>query len=243
MTSRDIEDLARFELNSAPLRQLTEIFHAIFRLSTFRQGNSIYRSFATEIIRCPMTRMVLRIFQGEVAKQCKFAMIAVNQMNLALKASDVDWIFSSIQSFLVAWANISKLLWPAAPRTRKCPSCGVKLPVSPPLLPRRGIELRASLNVPSNSPLKSRALRNHFEHFDERIEKWAVSSRRHNFADTNVGPLTMISGLDPDDYMRNFDPTTSTVTFRGQSFSLQSVIAELRKLCPVATAEAQKPYV
>jgi len=42
--------------------------------------------------------------------------------------------------------------------------------------------------------------RNHFEHFDERLEEWAKSSERHNFVDSNIGPPNMIDGIDPKDY-------------------------------------------
>jgi len=153
-----------------------------------------------------MEKMVLRIFQREVERQCRFALIAVQDLSQALQAGDMDRIWYSVQAFLVAAGNISKLLWPAKPR-----------------LPERGAELRASLSIDGESPLEPRRFRNHFEHFDERLEAWATSSERHNFADSNVGPPGMIVGLEPGDYLRNFDTTGFAVTFRGDTYPLQPV--------------------
>lgn len=140
-----------------------------------------------------MDKTLLRIFQREVERQCKFSLIAVQDLEQSLKVNDSDRIWYAVQALLVAAGNISKLLWPPMPLT-----------------PNRGEELRASLSVKDRSPLESRTFRNHFEHFDERLEKWASSSKRRNFADSNVGPLGMIVGLDGKDYIRNFDtPLTS----------------------------------
>lgn len=36
----------------------------------------------------------------------------------------------------------------------------------------RGLELRAHLEVPDNSPILSRATRDNLEHFDERVDRW-----------------------------------------------------------------------
>jgi len=172
-----------------------------------------------------METMVLRIFQREVERQCKFALIAAQDLSQALQASDMDRIWYSIQAFLVAAGNISKLLWP--PKR---------------LLPKRGAELRASLSVGDDSPLEPRTFRNHFEHFDERLEQWATSSERHNFADSNVGPPDMIVGFEPEDYLRNFDPANGAITFRGDEYHLQPVIEAIGELWERALVEAQKPH-
>jgi len=172
-----------------------------------------------------METMVLRIFQREVERQCKFAIIAVQDLNQALQIGDMDRIWYSIQAILVAAGNVSKLLWPPKP-----------------LLPERGTELRASLSVDDDSPLEPRTFRNHFEHFDERLEQWAASSERRNFADSNVGPPGMIVGLEPGDFLRNFDTTNFAVTFRGDIYYLQPVINAIRDLWRKATVETEKPH-
>jgi len=103
-------------------------------------------------------------------------------------------------------------------------------------------ELRASLSLSDNSPIRSRKFRNHFEHFDERLEQWATSSKRHNFVDQNVGPPSMIIGVDPEDFLRNFDTENFAVTFKGEVYELRPVINAIRDIWLKAVVEAKKPW-
>jgi len=57
-----------------------------------------------------METRILRIFQREVERQCRFALIAVQDLNQALQTVDMDRIWYSVQAFLVAAGNVSKLL-------------------------------------------------------------------------------------------------------------------------------------
>jgi len=77
-----------------------------------------------------MQKHVLRIFQREVERQCKFAVIAAEDMNKALQITDTDRLWYSIQAFLVAAGNVSKLLWSPCPQ-----------------IPERAEELKKSLGV------------------------------------------------------------------------------------------------
>jgi len=172
-----------------------------------------------------MDTMILRIFQREVERQCKFALIALQDLNHALETTNMDRIWYSVQAFLVAAGDVSKLLWPTNP-----------------LLPTRGEELRVSLAVPDSSPLAPRNFRNHFEHFDERLEQWATSSSRHIFVDSNTGPSNMIVGIDPADYLRNLDTTKHAITFRGDVYPLDPIAAAIGDLWQTASVEAAKPH-
>ena len=189
-----------------------------------------------------MDKMHLWIFQSEVERQCDFALIAAQDLEGSLqsmgaveKAEDpiahmkycMDRLWYSVQALLVAVGNISKLLWP-----------------SKELLPKRGAELRTSLSVGEDSPLEPRTFRNHFEHFDERLEQWATSSDRRNFFDSNVGPagMKLVKGLDiePGDYLRNFDTTNFAVTFRGDVYHLHPLIGAISDLCREANRVARQ---
>lgn len=156
-------------------------------------------------------------FLIEVERQAKFALIAINDLNIALSPTagndGVDRVWYSIQGLLVAAGNVSKLLWPSK---KECAA--------------RGEELRALLDVENGSALEPRTFRNHFEHFDERLEAWASESRRKNFVDSNIGPAGMISGIDPADFLRNLDTASMSVTFRGDSYRLQHIADELVRL-------------
>lgn len=171
-----------------------------------------------------MDTMILRIFQREVERQCKFALMAEHGLKQALRTGDVDGIWYSVRAFLVAAGNISKLLWPPRPSSTE-----------------RGAKLRES-PVPINSPLKPRTFRNSFEHFDERLEQWATSSERHNLADSNVGSPNMIVGLELGDYLRNFDTVNWAVTFRGDTYYIQPIADAIQELWQRASVEAAKPH-
>ncbi|HEX2279032.1 MAG TPA: hypothetical protein VHN13_18205, partial [Candidatus Tectomicrobia bacterium] len=82
-----------------------------------------------------------------------------------------------------------------------------------------------------DSPLAPRTFRNHFEHFDARLEDWAVSSEHRTFVDANIGPTGMISGFDPGDCLRNFDPHTFTITFRGDHYHLPPIVEATERHC------------
>jgi hypothetical protein len=172
-----------------------------------------------------MDKNTLRIFQLEIERQCSFAIIAVQDLQKALQVPDMDRIWYSIQSFLVAAGNVSKLLWPSSAR-----------------IPDRAKELKNSLGVDDSSPLAPRTFRNHFEHFDERLEDWAMSSERKNFVDSNVGPSGMISGIDLEDYLRNFDTTKNAVTFRGDEYNLTPMVDAIIGLHGKASIEANKAH-
>lgn len=122
-------------------------------------------------------------------------------------------LWASVQAMLGASANVSKLLWGTNAEAEK-----------------RREPLRRSLEVPDDSPIRDRDMRNAFEHFDERLEDWA--SEGHSVAvDSNVGPLeSFIKGVDSKTFLRHFDPTTGVITFRGQSHDMRPILDALEEL-------------
>jgi len=169
--------------------------------------------------------MVLKIFQMEIERQCKFDIIAIEQIKTGLSNKDSDLVWYAIQNFLVAVGNISKIFWPINQKYGM-----------------RGEKLRKSLGIEDNSPIQPRNFRNHFEHFDERLEKWAESSERHNFVDSSILPPNMIAGIDQKDFLRIFNPTTWTLTFRGDKYELKPIIKTIYELYPKVSTEASKPW-
>ena len=88
----------------------------------------------------------------EVQHECTLALLAAQDLIQAVECRNVSRVWYSIRVLLIASANISKLLWP----DKKFEA--------------RGKELRELLSVPTDSPITARDFRNHFEHFDERLE-------------------------------------------------------------------------
>ncbi|CEG31458.1 hypothetical protein [Peribacillus simplex] len=177
-----------------------------------------------------MDDRMIKLFQMEIKNQCQFALLSIESINklmmppLATFDSNEVWFY--IQSFLNSTANVSKLLFGTKDRV----SAARKT-------------LRDSLNVSDDSVIKIRDMRNHFEHFDERIEKWNKTSVRHNFADKLIGPTNMIQGLDQKDYFRHFDTTKGAITFNGEEYLIQPIVDELVKIHTVTSKlEFQKVY-
>lgn len=187
-------------------------------------------------------RRLLGIMQHEVARQCRFAWLAWEDVGKtvaellrdAATPQTMDRLWYGIQNLLVATGDVSKLLWPSSQRSTRA------------VFPDRGPKLRASLKVGVNSPLEPRVFRNHWEHFDERLEQWAGGTMRNNFVDSNAGPLNRLKGFDAADVLRNFDPDSYVLQFRGDSYDLRALAKALKALWPIAeTAWTQtlRPYV
>lgn len=215
-----------------------------------------------------MDFMPKQVFHREIERQCKFALMAYDDLKQALavrqqpnpqapapdssdaaqvqvttaryqqwvkameeyervKATAEERLWYSVQAFLVAAGNISKLLWPSYRKGEE-------------RIPERGDELKASLAVEEDSPLAPRTFRNHFEHFDVRLEEWAVSSEHRTFVDANIVPTSLTSGYDPGDCLRNFDPYNFTLTFRGDSYHLPPIAEAIEQLWHKATAQLKQ---
>ena len=160
-----------------------------------------------------MDEWYLDLFVGEVQRQADFALIAFMDLQDALSNRKVDKIWYSTQGLLVAAGNVSKLLWPMRGNSAK-----------------RGKDLRKALGIRDNSPLKPRTFRNHFEHYDERLEDWMISSERHNIVDSCVMSPGAIVGVDEGDFLRILDPIQMTLAFRGDRYNLQPLVAALEDM-------------
>jgi hypothetical protein len=180
--------------------------------------------------------MVLRTFQREVAKQCRYALLSVNFLDQANSVSGPQsqtHVWYAIQNLLIAAGNISKFLWGQKSGSKE-------------VLKKRAQQrrhLRALLGVAENSILKlSPEFRNHFEHLDERIEEWVEESTNHNLADDIIGPPNAIVGLDPRDMMRRYDPSSHILSFRGETFEIVPLVRAIEALLPIAEREVNKPH-
>jgi len=156
---------------------------------------------------------VLRLFVLEVDRQAQFGLSAAADLRHAVTRNDMDRVWYSIQSLLVATGNVSKILWPS----RSASSA-------------RGDTLRQTLQVENNSPLNSRKFRNHFEHFDERLETWGISTHTHMVVDSNISSARSIRGGPSLFHVRNLDPSTETITFHGDVYELRPIINALESL-------------
>jgi hypothetical protein len=172
-----------------------------------------------------MDTFLLRLHQRQVAHQCRAALHAINHASVSLGAHDTDAFWASIQNFLTAAANISKAFWGASGK-----------------LAEQRRPLRVSLGVSDESLLAKTDLRNHLEHYDERLDRWYAQSVHKNHIDFSIAPRRSIVGLDNSDFFRFFDPETKEVIFWGEHYAIQPLVDEIAALLPRADAEGQKPH-
>jgi hypothetical protein len=163
----------------------------------------------------PLDARLAYMFEGEVLNQWDFAVRAFAIMNAALHQRDQETFWFGMDAGLGALGNISKIFFPPGTRSQT---------------QRRGRQLRAAFGVGHDSLLQNRALRDAFEHFDERIDQWFRQSPRRNFADRLIGPAGMIQGIDAGDMFRHFNPETQAVSVVGDELGLQALIDEVQAL-------------
>ncbi len=171
-----------------------------------------------------MEKVLIRHFQVEVERQCQFAMIALQDMEEASANSDGKLFWYAVQNLLVAVGRISRLLWPPDP-----------------LFPKRGEELRESLGVGEESPLKALTFVEHFEHFDKRLETWYVTSEQRRFFDSYTEPLDVLAETAPVDRFRGYQTEKNAILFQGEAYELGPVSRAVEELQQRAEAEMQKP--
>ena len=185
-----------------------------------------------------MDDFTLQVFSSEVHTQALWAVTAHEALESSVRPRTAQEVlegsvganaktgdpFLWLSLLLNCAANVSKLLWG----------------VNEARAAERG-RLREHFQVAEDSPVKARTLRNHFEHFDERITDWArprPDGPRRFFADQLIGgpagprtiaPMLFTGGASPTDAFRYYD-RGGFVIFRGERFEITPIIAELRRL-------------
>lgn len=196
-----------------------------------------------------MDARLAAMFVGEIKQQCTFALLAGNNLVTAANTInsgtqlgehelDVGWL--SIQAVLISLANVSKILWPTTPSKQRRED-EVQFEERKRRLEQRGAYLRRILNVDEDSILESRTFRNHFEHIDERIEKWFDSYGRSNSAISGLfGPSYGNTTAMGDYTFKGFDTSIFAVTFRGNRFDLKPSLDAAHELLNKTDAVIQQ---
>ncbi|EEK53196.1 hypothetical protein [Bacillus cereus] len=174
-----------------------------------------------------MNELTKHAFLLEINLQCEFVSYATQGMETALNQEyEVDggafWFYA--QSFLNSSANIAKLLWGS-----------FKTPRSEEERVRKQEEdrdrkyLRDILNVSDGSPLKSRKVRNCFEHFDEKLFDWSRGSKSDVYTNACIGVKDRFA-IDPDTHLKFFDKEELKITFKDYEFDLPLISKEVAKI-------------
>lgn len=166
---------------------------------------------------------------GEVVTQATFAHIAYQALReeMQLKSGrDITACFAYAQMILTAGAQISKLFWP--PTDNKASKW-------------RAEQLRAILN-PSEE-LKSRSVRNSFEHFDEELDRWFATAEGRPLIDRIIAPDGAFwNGLrdEPHVALRRINPDTTEISVLTNKVSLKDLYLQIADVSTRAKARIER---
>jgi hypothetical protein len=202
-----------------------------------------------ELTGTSLDQRFLSICLSEVARECELAQAAVAHFNRAIGRQPPEGegegrhaeVFRALHSFLSHASNASKLFWPPKPRQRKSESPEDFAARRTDTLERAAV-LRHSVGISDESPLRDRALRDHLEHFDERMVEWRKTSVNGNYYRDTIAPRGMVAGVEPRDAMRWYDPDSRVFLFRGESYDVQSLVAAVEELLPKANQASQAAW-
>jgi hypothetical protein len=155
-------------------------------------------------------------------------MAAETRVRHEARRAAMDRVWFSLQNLVIAAANVSKALWGSNKQAAA-----------------RRTDLRQSLNVNDDSPLfPPRTMRDHFEHYDERLEEWDAKSVNHWHIDRNLGSFAsaMSPPADRLELFRNYDPNTEVVTFWGDDFDIPAIVAEVDRILGVLSSADRRAH-
>lgn len=149
----------------------------------------------------------------EIALQSQIAIRAFERLIAAENQFDQIEIWGAIQSILVSSGNVSKILWPSK-KYRE-----------------RGKLLRQYLQIDDDHPLATRVFRNHFEHFDERVEERFNNSPKSVYIDLQMNPSlnTIFDDTEPM-CQRGYNTFNHTLIFDSEILNIKEVINPLKNL-------------
>lgn len=137
--------------------------------------------------------------------------------------------FDHAEAVISDTAMVAQLLWPDA---RPGPGeSGEEFKRRKAYARERGSALRQIIGISGDSPLRSKALRNSIEHFDERLDKVTMDPPRLIMRN-NIGPIDMIDGIEGAEamHLHHFNPEDGRYTILGDSVSIPEVIQALQSL-------------
>ncbi len=148
-------------------------------------------------------------FLTEIIFQVRMAEHAANRLKESTNHSDQMETWGSIQLILIAAGNVSKILWPGRDKNKA-----------------RGIHLRVLLKIEDGNPIADRKFRDHFEHYDERLEKW--NENRKEYFDFVMNPSMQSFGL--QNVSRGYNVDSNTLVFQGEELDLNVILTALKEI-------------
>jgi hypothetical protein len=162
------------------------------------------------------------IYLKQAKQECEACFVAIASFNKALAEPQGNDPFVHAKALVHHAAAVSRIFWPPGSRDKHARQRAH----------RRGEALRRLLAIPSNHTIQARTLRDHFEHFDERLDEWAERSKNRDIVRRLLGPRSAIGGdaIQDEDIIDHYDPATKVYAFRGEKFDIQLIAAGLDDL-------------
>lgn len=169
-----------------------------------------------------MDEHLLRLYLGQVKEECEAAKKAINDLNAALQSKGNVSPFPPAQALVHHAAAVSRIFWPPGGKDKQVSQRSHS----------RGEALRKAIGLTTPHPVQSRTLRDHFEHFDERLDQWAEASRNRNIIKRLIGPRDAIGGdgISDGDIIHHYDPASHIYAFRGEKFDVQALATGLEDI-------------
>lgn len=166
-----------------------------------------------------MDEFLERIYLEQAKHECEACFAAIEMFNAALADRNKDDPFARAMELVHRAAAVSRIFWPPGSRNKHARQRSQ----------RRADALRKSLQIPDKHSVQARTLRDHFEHFDERLDDWAERSKNRNIVGKLLGPRNAIGGnaIQDSDIIHHYDPATKIYAFRGEKFDIQELATGL----------------
>ena len=160
-----------------------------------------------------MKEFAYMAYLSEIVFQIKIAQRAADRLPVDPGNFDQIEVWCSIQSILVATGNVSKILWPVSKKSQD-----------------RGEKLRELLSIDENNIIADRSFRDHFEHYDERIEALFNSQSSGGYIDLAFNPFKPTKWELPKYYQRAYNQVDRILTFRDKTLDLKEVLNALEEI-------------
>ncbi len=166
-----------------------------------------------------MDDFLAKIYLKQAQQECERCFNSITMMNANIQRKLEGDFFQHALDLIHHAAAVSRIFWPPGGKNKQ----NTKRSHS------RGQALREILQLPNGHAVQNRSLRDHFEHFDERLDDWAESSKHRNIVHHLFGPRSAIGGgaIQDSDIIHHFDPETKIFGFRGEHYNIQELATGL----------------
>ena len=148
-----------------------------------------------------------RFYVREAIHQLEYAKHSYAEFKKAEHLNDTFSVFYNIHHFIIHITNVNKLFDPKVSASREA-------------------VLKGKVDLADLDLKLIRRLRNHLEHFDERLDTWIKNHDGHAFFDNNI--ITGAKGFPEKVFLRALDG--DVFKFYGEAFPLTPIFETVEKL-------------